>query len=355
MKKIISVNVSKKYDVIIEADSILHVFDYISNFAYSRKVAIITDDIVDRLYSMQVYDSLKKQNIDVYKFVFANGEESKNIRTLSLILEFLAENKFKRNDLIVAIGGGVVGDISGLSASLYMRGIEFIQIPTTLLAMVDASIGGKTAVDIKAGKNLVGAFWQPSLVLCDTNIIKNLPNNIFVEGMAEVIKADEIGNFGIIDLIKKSLIYDNIDYIVEKCIELKRDIVQQDEFETLGVRKLLNVGHTYAHALEKLSDYKISHGEAVGCGLFVEALIANRLGLCDEDTKISIQNAVLKVGLLNEYNYPIKDIVNTMKVDKKNTDDLISFMLPKTLGNCVERKLSTNEVEQLLGLSGGNI
>ncbi len=346
------INVSKPYDVIIGRGLINETASLIESVCISKRVAVITDDIVDGLYSQNVVNQLKNNAFDVFKFVFTNGEQSKNINTLSDILEFLASNEFKRNDTIIALGGGVVGDIAGLSAALYARGIRFIQIPTTLLAMVDASIGGKTAIDLKAGKNLAGCFWQPSIVICDVDIIENLPQKIFTEGMGEVIKYDVIGNYGICDMVQKETIKDNLESVISTCIESKRQIVQKDEFETSGVRKLLNVGHTIAHGIEKMSDYKVPHGFAVGTGLVWEAAIAYLMRLCDLETFETIKNAVAKAGLMVDLPYDLNDFVNCMKKDKKNEDSRISFLLPNKIGKCKEYKLIYTELAELLKQAG---
>ena len=246
------------------------------------------------------------------------------------------------------MGGGVVGDIAGLASAIYMRGIEFIQIPTTLLAMVDASVGGKTAIDLKAGKNLAGAFWQPSLVICDTNIIKALPDDIFREGMGEVLKYEVIDNLGIFESVFNDRVFNDLDSIIYNCIESKRRIVEEDEFETTGKRKILNVGHTFAHGLEKLSNFEIYHGVAVATGLVWEAGLSYKLNLCSKSTFETIKHAVMKWNLLIDFKYDFKEMVNAMKKDKKNNDSLISFMLPLRLGNCVEKKLNDKEIISIL-------
>lgn len=346
--KTIHLNVSKPYDVLLESGLINKTSKLIEPFCSNRNIAIITDDIVDKLYGESLLKQLKEAEYTVVKYVFPNGEPSKNINTLSNILEFLAENNFKRNDYLIALGGGVPGDITGLASAIYMRGIGFIQIPTTLLAMVDASVGGKTAIDLKAGKNLAGAFWQPSLVICDTNIIKNLPENIFKEGMGEVLKYDVIDNLGLFESVLNDKVKDNLDSIIYDCIKSKQLIVEQDEYETKGVRKLLNVGHTFAHGLEKLSDYKISHGFAVATGLVWEAGIAHKLGMCSLELFNRIKQAVNKWDLLVQFKYNYIELVGAMKKDKKNDDTLISFMFPVELGNCVEKKLKAEEIISIL-------
>lgn len=344
----IHVNVSKPYDVLIGRNLIFEVADIIAPITSGNQIAIITDDIVGNLYLENIEQQLNSAGYRVCSFAFPNGEKSKNIHTLSDILEFLAENRIRRNDTLVALGGGVVGDITGLAAALFMRGLAVIQIPTTLLAAVDSSVGGKTAIDLTHGKNLAGAFWQPSMVVCDAKIIEDLPNDIFCEGMAEVIKCNIIKKLPIFDWIEKLELKQNLDSVIYECIALKRDIVEQDEFDDKGVRNILNVGHTVAHAIEKLSNYQISHGNAVGAGLVMEAELSYRLGMCDENTVREIRKAVEAYHLLVDVPWNAEELVKAMKSDKKNRDAKIVFELPCELGQCVECRLNDDQIKKIL-------
>lgn len=339
------VNCSKQYNVYFEKGLIQGIKGFLSNSFKGHNILIIADDNVDPLYSDIVLNQLA-DNYTVKKLVLKHGEETKNIDNLYHILTYLAQNRFKRNDLIIALGGGVIGDISGLSASLYMRGIDFLQIPTTLLAMVDASIGGKTAIDLPEGKNLVGSFYQPLMVICDPDIIRKLPEPIFNEGMAEVIKYNVIDKNRIIEYVNNDLLEDKLEEVIEKCIEIKTEIVSKDEFEKTGLRRLLNAGHTFAHALENISNYSISHGRAVGTGLVYEAALANYLGYCEESTLSQIAQAVCRFDLLLKFDYDFDDLVDYMKADKKNDSGLISFILPERLGKCREIKMELSELKQ---------
>ena len=260
--KKINVKTSTNYDVIIGKNILKDSGEIISSVLPKCKIALITDDIVDSLYADIVQTSLEKEGYQVEKFIFPNGEKSKNLFTFGEILNFLAENEFTRTDAVVALGGGVVGDMSGFAAATFLRGIKYVQIPTTLLAQIDSSVGGKTAIDLESGKNLVGAFCQPLVVICDVSIIDNLPLDTFIGGMGELAKYAVLDK-KVFDELNKSnfdmekLIYLSIDY--------KRMIVEQDEFEG-GKRRLLNLGHTPAHGIERLSEYKIPHGRAVASG-----------------------------------------------------------------------------------------
>lgn len=320
----------------------------IENTCRGRKIGIVTDDTVDLLYGRAIADSLKEYGYSVSKYVFPHGEGSKSITTLSGLLEFFASCHFTRKDWFISIGGGVVGDITGLAAALYMRGIQFIQVPTTLLSMVDASVGGKTAVDLLAGKNLIGAFWQPSLVVADTEVVSKLPKDIFAEGMAEVIKSDLIANAGIVDMVLRGRVMNDMDSIVASCIEMKRDVVERDEYETLGLRKVLNMGHTVAHAIEKLSGYSVSHGIAVATGLVWETRISHYLGLCPISLTQDVRKAVDTYALYYEVPFTSEEMVSAMKSDKKNEDSRIDFVFPISYGEWTERRLDQNELSTII-------
>lgn len=346
--KTIEVKTSRAYNVLLGKGLIDNISRLVEPVCKGRKIGIITDDTVDALYASAVAERLNAYGYTIGNYVIPHGESSKNTTTLSGILEYFASCHFTRKDIFVSIGGGVIGDITGLAAALYMRGIQFIQIPTTLLSMVDASVGGKTAVDLAAGKNLIGAFWQPSMVVADTQIINNLPEDIFAEGMAEVIKSDLIANAGIVEMIKQETVKENIDQMVASCIEMKRDVVEQDEYETKGLRKVLNMGHTVAHAIEKLSDYNVSHGIAVATGLVWEASIANDLGLCSEALVKEIREAVDAYQLYYNVPFTVEAMVEAMKSDKKNDDSNIDFVFPLKYGKWEERKLPQQELVTIL-------
>ncbi|MFA6729957.1 MAG: 3-dehydroquinate synthase [Candidatus Izemoplasmatales bacterium] len=344
----IPVRASKQYNVLIGDGLIRKLSSLISDICLSKKIAVITDNIVDRLYADQVNTNLTDHGYSVVRYVFPNGEDSKNITTFASILEFLAENDFKRNDTLIALGGGVVGDITGFAASVYMRGIDFIQIPTTLLAAVDASVGGKTAVDLSAGKNLAGTFWQPRIVICDSAIIHSLPFDIFGNGMAEVIKHGVINGTDILHSIENDGVMDNLEWVLKRNVEIKRDVVENDEREN-GIRRFLNFGHTIAHAIEKASDYSIPHGIAVGTGMVYEAKIAYSLGMCGSELVERIKSCCQKYQLHHEIKVN-KELVSLMKHDKKNKDDNIVFALPESIGKMKIIKLSQEDILQLMNV-----
>lgn len=346
--KRITVNTSKQYDVLLGSGLIRQLPALLAPVCEGRKIGIITDDTVEGLYANNVAQDLAAAGYQVSTFAFPHGEGSKHIGTLSDILEYFAERHFTRKDVFLSIGGGVVGDITGLAAALYMRGIQFIQVPTTLLSMVDASVGGKTAVDLKAGKNLIGAFWQPSMVVADTQVIAYLPDGIFAEGMAEVIKSDLIANAGIVKWVQEGTVKSHLEETIESCIQMKRKVVEQDEYETKGLRKVLNMGHTVAHAIEKLSGYEVSHGIAVATGLVWEAKISSYLGLCAPGLVDEIRQAVDAFGLYYDVPYAVEAMVEAMKSDKKNDDSRIDFVFPITYGKWEERKLEKRELTDII-------
>ena len=348
----IHVAVSRPYDVLVGPGLFPRVPELIRPLG-GTAVAIVTDDTVEKLYGRTLQQALEQSGFPACLYAFPHGEAAKNMGTLSDILEFLAAHRLTRGDLLLALGGGVVGDVAGLAAALYMRGIRVVGIPTTLLAAADASVGGKTAVDLAAGKNLAGVFHQPSLVICDTDVIRRLPDDIWKEGVAEIIKCDVIGDLHLTPFLTDGTLREHLDDALCACIGLKRDIVEADEFETLGRRQLLNAGHTVAHGIETCSRYAVSHGYAVGTGLVVEAKIAKRLSLTDHATAEKIETAVKKAGLLTPLPAPAEELVGAMRRDKKNTDDDIVFVLPVRFGHCVPQKLTPARLTGLLREIGG--
>lgn len=344
----VHVKASKEYDIHIGDGILASVGEKVRPLLSGEKAALITDDNVDALYACTVEDSLKAAGIECRKFVFAHGEASKNIATLTAILEFLAENRFRRNDMIAALGGGVVGDIAGFAAATYMRGVGYVQIPTTLLAAVDASVGGKTGVDLEHGKNLAGAFWQPSLVICDCDVLRALPEEIFANGMAEVIKCGVIRDEKILECIENGMVFEELKWLIERCVTIKRDIVEQDEFDT-SVRQLLNFGHTVGHAIEKLSNYTVPHGHAVAIGMVYEVKLAERIGICDTGLALRLMNILSGWQFRTHTDYDDNNILNTMYTDKKNMDGRIAFAFPARIGRCDMYKLSDQQIIDRLG------
>jgi len=340
--ELVKVSASREYDVIIGAGILADAGGYIEKALGGRpRLAVITDDKVNSLHGEALERALS--GFDTVKFVFRNGEASKNIRVYGEILEFLAENNITRTDAVVAFGGGVVGDMAGFAASTFLRGIRFVQIPTTLLAMVDSSVGGKTAIDLSAGKNLCGTFWQPSLVICDHCLLRTLEEETFSDGMAEVIKYGVIRDRELFQRLLCGGVREDPEAVIARCVSIKRDIVNEDERDT-GVRALLNFGHTAAHGIEKLSDYKITHGRAVGAGMVIAARGASEMGLCSPDVAEDIVRAVRLYGLTDFCEFSAEGLAGVSLSDKKRAGGTITLVLPERIGSCILKKIPVEEL-----------
>lgn len=311
----------------------------------ASKCAVITDDIVDALYGDALEKSLQGAGFSTCRMAFPHGEENKNISTYASVIDFLAENRLTRKDAVVALGGGVVGDLVGFAAATYLRGIRLVQLPTTLLACVDSSVGGKTAIDIPAGKNLCGAFYQPHLILIDPDALSTLSDDIFADGMAEVIKYAAIADYSILDLCKN--VHENIDEIIRRCVEIKKAIVEQDEHDN-SVRQILNFGHTFGHAAEAVSGYSISHGKAVAIGMCIIARACAKRGICSEDIAEELISAIEKQGLPIRSPYAPEELFDAMLSDKKRVPDGLNLVLLTGRGACRIQKTPLDEAKDML-------
>ena len=329
MRKV-TVSASRTYDVIIEKGILDRAGEESAKVIKPCAAAILTDSNVAPLYAERLEKSLTSSGFSTCLFTIEAGESSKSAGSYLSFLNFLADNEITRADCIFALGGGVVGDLGGFAAATYLRGIKFIQIPTTLLAMVDSSVGGKTAIDIPAGKNLVGAFYQPSLVLCDYETLDTLPDDVFADGCAEVIKYGIINDRPLFEKLR-SPIKDQIEDIIENCVRNKRDVVNADERDT-GVRQLLNLGHTAAHSIETLSDFKISHGSAVAMGTVIVARAAGQLGLCPQDDVDRIVRMLKDYSLPTESPFGADKLTEIALSDKKRKGDMIDLIVPFGIG-----------------------
>ncbi len=350
MKKL-SVNTSHPYEVLVGEDLLKDAGVYISEVHKACTAVVITDDVVDRLYAGILGRSLERAGFFVRKFIFRSGEHSKNISTYTEILKFLADNRITRGDMLVALGGGVVGDLTGFVAATYLRGISFVQIPTTLLSAIDSSVGGKTGLDLDAGKNLVGVFCQPDLVICETSILRELPSGIFSDGAAEVIKYGVISDEEIFTLAESGSLHDNLPGVVYDCLKIKRSIVEQDEFD-VGARAILNFGHTIGHAIEAGTDYAVSHGRAVAAGMYMMAKAARMNGFCSEDVEQRIAFALRVYGLSTDYGVDARELKNYMLSDKKRSGELITIVLPESIGRCVLKDFSIEDFLAFLKKGG---
>ena len=325
--KTVTVNASKAYDIKIGPGLLPTLGEEARLLGKARKIAIVSETNVYPLYSKQAEDSLKSAGFEVVSFIFPAGEESKCAATYLNLLSFLAENKLTRTDLIVALGGGVVGDLAGFAAATYLRGIRFIQIPTTLLAAVDSSVGGKTAIDLPAGKNLVGVFWQPSLVLCDTDTLNSLPREIFLDGCAEVIKYGILYDEGFFSILESTGPDFDREAVIARCVEMKRDVVMADEFDT-GARMKLNLGHTIGHGVEASSNFILSHGKSVAIGM----AIVSRASHCPHNDRIT---GILKLFELPTHtDFDSESLFQCALSDKKRSGGTVNLIIPKRIGQC---------------------
>ena len=276
----VTVHASSSYNVLIGDGLLQRAASHLSPIMQNGAVTIVSDDTVYALYGDTLKQQLAANGNKVFSFVFPNGEQSKTAETYIALLNFLAEHQMSRTDIIVALGGGVVGDLAGFAAATYMRGIKVVQMPTTLLAAVDSSVGGKTGIDLQAGKNLAGAFYQPSLVLCDYRLFDTLEPAVFASGMGEVIK-HAILDGGELKTLLYQPVKPNLEALIKLNVQIKRGVVEADEREA-GKRKLLNLGHTIGHAVETLSHYSLSHGQSVAIGTCLTARICAKQGVCSK-------------------------------------------------------------------------
>lgn len=343
----VHIHVSRSYDVQIGSDTLDSIGVQAAKLNTPGKAAIISDSTVWPLYGSRVEASLLGAGFQPVHFVFPSGESSKNIETYTQILNFLAENQLTRSDNIIALGGGVTGDMAGFAAATYLRGIPFIQIPTTLLAMVDSSVGGKTAIDLPIGKNLVGAFYQPSLVLCDIRTLETLPEEIFRDGCAEVIKYGILYDSALFShLEEKGLGFDR-EAVITRCVELKRDVVTEDEFDT-GARMKLNLGHTIGHGVEARSNFTVSHGQAVAIGMSIVAKATAACRECDPEIRDRIIGILKFFGLPVSTDYTPAELYQSALSDKKRMGGTVNLIVPKTIGSCVIRKTPVENLESFI-------
>ena len=306
----------------------------------ASKYAIITDSNVKKLYGEKLQELIRNQRCQVNLFAFSAGENSKNLTQTEQVGRKLVREGFDRNSMIIALGGGVVGDLAGFLASFYKRGIDYIQIPTTLLAQVDSSIGGKTGVNIPEGKNLFGSFYQPKAVFIDIEFLKTLPENEIKNGLAEIIKYGMVQSYELFEYLEQNFSKRTSDFylkIIKKSVAIKAKIVEKDEREQ-ELRKILNYGHVVGHAVETTEEYKrISHGEAVGLGMVYEGKISNKLGLLNRKDLERQNQLIQAVGLPITYKGNLDNLIEIMTRDKKVKSEKINFVLPTMIGKVKQK------------------
>jgi len=327
----VMVNASTVYPVHIGGGLMEKAGELIAGVTKSRACAVITDSTVEQLYAAQVCRSLQNAGVQVCLHAFPAGEQNKNLTSYGMILEFLAGHKLTRSDFVVALGGGVAGDMAGFAAATYQRGIDYIQMPTTFLAASDSSVGGKTAIDLAAGKNLAGAFHQPKMVICDTDTFRSLPEETFADGVAETVKHGLIAGADFYHFLMTEDIHARIDDVVRRNVEIKAAVVGEDEKEH-GRRKLLNFGHTLGHAIEKCSGYTVSHGHAVATGMVLASRAAEKLGYSPAGTLEAVLAACRRFGLPAECPYTASELYAAATGDKKRDGGSIDVVVLEEIG-----------------------
>lgn len=349
----ITIHTATAYEVLIEEGILATAAEHIAKVlppsedghaatSAPRKCCVVCDKTVYQLYgqkSQPLLAGLLEAGYTVCTYVFKPGEKSKTLHTAEDLCGFLSENHFGRRDLIIALGGGVCGDLAGFAASIYMRGIPYVQIPTTLLAMADSSVGGKTGVNTEAGKNMLGTFWQPSLVIADPKTLETLNKTELLNGLAEIIKAGFIGDTSIFDTIS-----DGLPAAIAKAIQVKKDIVEEDEREG-GRRKLLNFGHTIGHAIERCSKYTVPHGFAVMTGMYLTALAADERGWSRQPMAGFVKNAIDAFAYPVYTDYTAAKLAAAAKDDKKHEADSITIIYPDQPGTCAMKELPLSDLE----------
>lgn len=344
---------SKSYDIVIERGLLPHVGRKIKTLLpKAEKIAVITDSNVGPLYASILKESLEREGLTFTVQAFTAGEASKNLQTLGILYDGLAEAGLTRSDALIALGGGVTGDMGGLAAATFLRGISFVQIPTSLLATVDSSVGGKVAIDLSGGKNLVGAFYQPKVVFIDPDLLKTLPVRYLHDGLAEVIKYGCIMDKELFMMLEKiqndAELLAHVDEIIEICCNIKARIVEQDEFDT-GERMLLNFGHTLGHAVEKTFCFdRYSHGEGVGIGMVVLTRQSEKLGLTEQGTADRIAALLQKFQLPISVDMRQKDFLRAIALDKKKRGSHLTLILLKKIGESFLQKVAFSELTRYL-------
>lgn len=358
MSKLITVNYNQKpcYNIVIEND-FSKLAENVTKLEISgRKLAVITDSNVGPLYADKVAQCLKETGNNIFVYTFEAGEKNKNLNTVQDVYEFLIKNKFDRKDMLVALGGGVVGDLTGFAAATYLRGIDFIQVPTSLLAQVDSSIGGKTGVDFRAYKNMVGAFHQPRLVYMNMSTLQSLPAREFTCGMGEILKTGLICDGDFFRFVcQNQAAISNLDLsmlsrMIRRCCEIKAGVVERDPKEQ-GERALLNLGHTVGHAVEKLKDFQLLHGQCVGIGLIAAAFLSMNRGLLTRQEYDEIRNGCQSYDLpLSVDSLKAEDVLAATKKDKKMENGHIKFILMDGIGKSfIDKTITDEELFQAIG------
>lgn len=329
---IISVNTKIPYNIIIKPNILDRLGELVKNITSAKRVCIVSDSNVSNLYAKKVKSSLITAGFNTSLFIFKAGESSKRLNTINNMYSFFCENSLTRTDLVIALGGGVTGDIAGFASATYLRGIDYIQVPTSLLAQIDSSIGGKTGIDTDYGKNLVGSFHQPRAVIIDPSTLSTLNDCYFYDGLAEAIKYGCIKSQPLFERIENENPKDFILELIYECVNIKKQIVEKDELEASD-RMLLNFGHTIGHSIERLYNYEsLSHGQAIAIGMSLITKVSEAQTLTRPGTYKRLTSLLKKYNLPTTESCKLSDIVKYSQVDKKSIDSSINLILIKEIG-----------------------
>lgn len=347
----IHITASREYDVLVQRGGLDALGTEAARVLKPGKAALVTDDRVFSLHGPRAKAALERAGFAVTPIVIPHGEQHKTLDTLGTVLEALCEAHLTRSDCIVALGGGVVGDLAGFAAAVYLRGIPYIQVPTTLLAMVDSSVGGKTAVDLPGGKNQAGAFYQPSLVLCDPAVLDTLPEEEYRCGCAEVIKYGVLFREPFFRSLQNTPIRDQLEPVITACVEMKRDVVAADEFDR-GERQKLNLGHTFGHAVEQCSGFTILHGQAVAIGMALITRAAREKGICDRETLDDVLSILRAYDLPTGTDFSLDALAQAALSDKKMAGGTLHLIVPEAVGRCRIQAIPAAELRDWLTAGG---
>ena len=342
--KTVHVSAGGGYDILIGRGQLADCGARIRAAAGGETAALICDGNAEPFYGEPVAASLAAAGYRVCRYTLTPGEQSKNGQEFLKLLSFCARSDLTRSDVIVALGGGVTGDLAGFVAASYLRGVSFVQIPTTLLAMVDSSVGGKTAIDLPEGKNLAGAFYQPRLVLCDPDTLDTLSPQIVADGLAEAVKYGVLRSPSLFEALQASF---DIEEVIAECVRIKRDMVDEDERDN-GIRQLLNLGHTVGHAIEALSRFGITHGHGVAAGMAIVTRAAEAHGDCAAGTAAAVEAVLRANGLPTGMDYPLEALLEAMQHDKKRAGGSITLIIPRQIGVCERKKLPMDQLAEYL-------
>ncbi len=333
----------------------------LKEMGFTGRAAVVTNPLVGGLYNKKVLSGLREAGFDAVTITLPDGEEYKTLESASRIYDALIEHKMERGSPLVALGGGVIGDIAGFAAATFLRGVPYVQVPTTLLAQVDSSVGGKTAVNHPTGKNLIGAFYQPAAVFIDPDVLKTLDERDLRSGLGEVVKYGVIKDsefFSFLVANTESLLQlkDELITAIKRSCEIKARVVSEDEREETGLRAVLNFGHTFGHAIENLSGYgTFKHGEAVAMGMVMAAALSARLGLCEVDVERSLKGLLTSMGLPTAPpSIPASSVIESMKHDKKVSGGRLRFVLTEAIGTVLLMDVSEQQIEGFLGSGGAS-